>query len=96
MNHQEWKQEFEPFAQARMEQVQVPGGAIGICKDGELVYFGSFGFSDVEKQQPVTPDTIFGIASVTKSFTCMAIMQLQEAGKLSVDDPVVDLSLIHI
>jgi CubicO group peptidase (beta-lactamase class C family) len=89
MNHQVWKEVFEPFAQARLEQAQVPGGAIGICKDGELVYFGSFGFRDVEKQHPITPETIFGIASVTKSFTCMAIMQLQEAGKLSVHDPVV-------
>ncbi|MEJ8544080.1 serine hydrolase domain-containing protein [Brevibacillus borstelensis] len=89
MNHREWKEVFEPFAQARMEQAQVPGGAIGICKDGELVYFGSFGFRDVERRHPITPDTIFGIASVTKSFTCMAIMKLQEAGKLSVHDPVV-------
>lgn len=46
------------------------------------------GFRDKEEGLVVTPDTVFGIASITKSFTCVAIMQLQESGKLSVHDQV--------
>src|SRR5699024_6969141 len=46
------------------------------------------GYRDVDEQLPVTADTVFGIGSITKSFTCVAIMQLQEEGKLSVNDLV--------
>src|SRR5699024_1662588 len=56
--------------------------------DGKRVYDKGFGYRDVEQQLQVTEDTVFGIASMTKSFACVAIMQLQEAGKLSVHGPV--------
>ena len=71
-----------------MKENQIPGVAIGLAKDGELFYGKGFGYRDVEKQLEVTIDTVFATGSITKSFTCVAIMQLQEAGKISVHDPV--------
>ncbi|MGG1663643.1 serine hydrolase domain-containing protein [Brevibacillus sp. NRS-1366] len=88
MQSEEWTQFFEDYVQKVMKENQIPGVAIGLAKDGELFYGKGFGYRDVEKQLEVTIDTVFAIGSITKSFTCVAIMQLQEAGKLSVHDPV--------
>jgi CubicO group peptidase (beta-lactamase class C family) len=81
--------EFETYAEELIEKYQIPGTAIGFAHNGEKIYEKGFGYRNVEKKLPVTMDTIFGIASVTKSFTCMAIILLQEQGKLSVHDPIV-------
>ncbi|MFA1643529.1 serine hydrolase domain-containing protein [Chryseomicrobium imtechense] len=80
---------FENAGQELIDKYLIPGVAIGIAQDGELVYGKGFGYRNIEKEKPVTMETIYGIASVTKSFTCVAIMQLQEQGKLNVHDPVV-------
>ena len=80
---------FEVQGQQLVDKYQIPGTALGIAQDGKLAYANGFGYANVEGKKPVTMDTVFGIASVTKSFTCVAIMQLQEAGKLSVHDPIV-------
>lgn len=81
--------QLEAFAQKLMEDAKLPGAFIGIAKDGEMQYAGGLGLRDLEQQAVVTEDTVFGIGSITKSFTCVGIMQLQEAGKLSVHDAVV-------
>ncbi len=65
-----------------------PGFVWGIVLDGELVHTGATGFADVERKIPAAIDTRFRIASMTKSFTALAIMQLRDAGKLSLHDPV--------
>lgn len=82
-------QQFEEFSLSLIDQYRIPGVSIGINENGTSTYYRGFGFRDVEKGLPVTGDTVFGIASITKSFTCVAILQLQEAGKLSVQDPVI-------
>ena len=64
----------------------IPGAAWGIVVDGNLVHVGTTGVRDVAKSTPVTADTVFRIASMTKSFTAMAIMKLRDQGKLSLDD----------
>lgn len=79
---------FEAFVESFMEKEQVPGLAVAISRRGEVIYQKGFGVRDRETLEPVTPATIFGIASVSKSFTAAAIMQLAAEGKLSVDDPV--------
>ena len=89
MQTNSWANSFEQYAQKWIIEGQVPGVSIGLAKDGQHFYQNEFGFRDVQRQLGVTIDTVFGIASITKSFTCVAIMQLQEAGKLSVHDPVV-------
>ncbi len=65
----------------------VPGAAWGIVIDGELAHSGAFGVRDVKTDAPVDANTVFRIASMTKSFTAMAILKLRDAGKLSLDDP---------
>jgi CubicO group peptidase (beta-lactamase class C family) len=68
-------------------QAHAPGAAWGIIIDGELAHTGATGFRDVTAQAPVDADTVFRIASMTKSFTAMAILKLRDEGKLSLDDP---------
>jgi len=65
----------------------VPGAAWGVIVDGELVHTGVTGYRDLPSKAPVTPDTVFRIASMTKSFTAMAILKLRDEGRLSLDDP---------
>jgi CubicO group peptidase (beta-lactamase class C family) len=66
----------------------VPGAAWGIVIDGELAHAGAAGVRDIATNAPVNADTVFRIASMTKSFTAMAIVKLRDDGKLSLDDPV--------
>jgi CubicO group peptidase (beta-lactamase class C family) len=67
-------------------QQHVPGAAWGIIVDGELAHAGATGFRDVASKAPVDADTVFRIASMTKSFTAMSILKLRDEGKLSLDD----------
>jgi CubicO group peptidase (beta-lactamase class C family) len=67
---------------------KVPGLAWGIVIDGELARFGSVGQRNVEKGGAIDEDTAFRIASMTKSFTALAILKLRDAGKLELDAPV--------
>ena len=65
----------------------VPGAAWGIVIDGELAHSGAHGFRDLATKSRVNADTVFRIASMTKSFTAMSILKLRDEGKLSLDDP---------
>ncbi len=88
MTKPEWASRYEAYATGILDQYRCPGLAVGVAEQGRTIYFHGFGHRDQERQLPLTPDTVMGIASCTKSFTCAAIMQLQEQGKLSVHDPV--------
>ncbi|HHX10794.1 MAG TPA: beta-lactamase family protein [Firmicutes bacterium] len=79
---------FEAFLKGLMEEYEAPGVAVGIIKDGRVIYSKGFGYRDHEQKLPVTPDTVFGIASVSKSFTALGIMQLAEKRLLAVEHPV--------
>jgi CubicO group peptidase (beta-lactamase class C family) len=68
-------------------EAHVPGMSWGVIVDGALVHTGTFGVRDVVSQTPVTRDTVFRIASMTKSFTAVAILALRDEGKLSLDAP---------
>jgi len=68
-------------------EAHVPGMAWGVIVDGRLVHAGTFGVQDTGTQAPVTADTVFRIASMTKSFTAAAILSLRDAGTLALDDP---------
>jgi CubicO group peptidase (beta-lactamase class C family) len=65
----------------------LPGVAYGLVVDGKLVYKNNIGYTDIEKKTPVTSSSLFRIASMSKSFTCMAILKLRDEGKLNLDDP---------
>jgi len=64
----------------------VPGMVWGVVIDGKLVHVQSTGVRNRTTKEPVTPDTVFRIASMTKSFTTLAILKLRDAGKLSLED----------
>lgn len=66
----------------------VPGMAIGVVKDDKIILNAGYGLRDVEQNLPVTPDTVFGIASVSKAFTSFAMALLVERGQLIWDRPV--------
>ena len=81
--------ELENYIEEILTGADARGAALGVVNaDGKVLYQRFFGWRDAERQLPIDADTIFGIASVTKSFTALAIMQLQEAGILSLEDPV--------
>ena len=65
----------------------VPGAAWGIIVDGQLAHLATRGFRDVDARAPVDGDSVFRIASMTKSFTVISILKLRDEGKLSLDDP---------
>ena len=66
----------------------IPGLVYGVMLDGELVHTGALGHSHLEKKISATAETRFRIASMTKSFTALAILKLRDAGKLALHDPV--------
>jgi CubicO group peptidase (beta-lactamase class C family) len=65
-----------------------PGYSFGIVLDGKLVFTGNGGYLDINKKNPVTSQSMFRIASMSKSFTAMAIVKLRDDGKIRLDDPV--------
>jgi CubicO group peptidase (beta-lactamase class C family) len=67
---------------------RIPGAVIAVARKGKLIYFEAFGFRDKAAGVPMTKDTIFNIASMTKPMAAVAALQLYEQGKLLVDDPV--------
>jgi CubicO group peptidase (beta-lactamase class C family) len=80
--------ELEKQFAAHIEKQNLPGMAVGIVVGDELVYAKGFGLRDLEAKAPVDADTVFRIASMTKSFTALAILKLRDEGKLSLEDLV--------
>ena len=62
------------------------GVSVLVAQNGDIVYQKGFGYADIEKKIPVTPDTKFKIGSVSKQFTAVAILKLQEEGKIKIED----------
>lgn len=79
---------YDLWAGEQLAYHGVPGVAIGVVHGGELVWARGYGVADLATGEPVTPRTLFRIGSVTKLFTATAILQLRDAGKLRLDDPV--------
>jgi CubicO group peptidase (beta-lactamase class C family) len=79
---------LEKFIFEKLSKSKLPGLSMAIVRGDEVIYKRGFGFRDLGYGLSATPHTMYAIASVTKSFTCIAILQLQEGGKLSLDDPI--------
>ncbi|HEX2694378.1 MAG TPA: serine hydrolase, partial [Acidobacteriota bacterium] len=79
---------FDKVAEEGLKTLKVPGLAIAVIKDDKVVYVRGFGYKDVEKKLPVTPDTIFAIGSSSKAFTVFALGKLVDEGKVEWDKPV--------
>ena len=65
-----------------------PGCGVGISRNGAVVYEHGYGMANLELGVPITKDTVFAIASITKSFTAMSVMLAAQQGTLSLDDEV--------
>ncbi len=73
-----------------LDAFEVPGMAIAVVKDGKVVLARGYGVRKLGEKTPVTPDTLFGIASNSKAFTAAALAMLVDEGKLKWDDRVID------
>ena len=79
---------LDAYVQAQMDAAKIPGLSAAIVKGGKVVWTGAYGFADLEKRTKVSVDTIFTLASISKTFTCATAMHLYEQGKLGLDDDV--------
>jgi D-alanyl-D-alanine carboxypeptidase len=79
---------FSAWMEGQIAYRGLPGIAVGVVHDQQLVWASGFGFADIKNKIPMTPQTQFRMASHSKMFAAIAIMQLREQGKLRLDDPV--------
>ena len=79
---------FDAWIRGQIAYRGLPGIAVGVVQDQQLIWAQGFGFADVDAKTPMTPATKFRMASHSKLFTATAIMQLREAGKIRLDDPI--------
>ncbi len=89
---------LEPFDTAMlriMDRHGIPGAALAIAKGGKLVLAKGFGWANVSTGAPIQPDTLFGLASLSKPITAVATLKLVEAGQLNLNARVFDI-LGHI
>ena len=82
------KEEFRKEIEKKMKKSKVQGASIALVKGDSIIWTEAFGYADVENEIKATTETQFRIGSVTKLFTGIAVMQLQEKGKLNIDEPV--------
>jgi D-alanyl-D-alanine carboxypeptidase len=80
---------FSAWMEGQIAYRGLPGVAVGVVADQDLVWSTGYGYADVAAKRPMTAETKFRMASHSKLFTATAIMQLREEGKLRLDDPVV-------
>lgn len=73
---------------AYVERRLLPGGVLLVARDGRVAYQRAFGFRDLEARDPMLPDAMFRIASQTKALVSVAILMLQEEGRLLIGDPL--------
>jgi len=73
---------------SQWDKNDMPGGAVGVVRDGRLVYKRGFGMANLDYDVPNTPSTRFNLASVSKPFTAFSIALLAQQGKLSLDDDI--------
>lgn len=71
------------------KELKIPGMALTIYQDGHSMYENYHGYRNIEKELPVTKDTIFGLASITKSLTSLIVVKLEEEGELNAKDKVI-------
>jgi N-acyl-D-amino-acid deacylase len=81
---------LDDWMTAFMAEHEVPGGQLAMVRNGKLVYARGFGWADREAKEPVQPESLFRIASVSKPITAVAILKLVDQGKLKLDDKVRD------
>jgi len=98
-NFAQARREFKTFYEQGMRKNGIVGSSFMLIQDGQVIAQEFFGLANQEKQQPVDENTIYHWASITKTFTGIAIMQLRDRGRLKLDDPILkylpELKAVH-
>ena len=81
---------FDDWMKSFMEEHNIPGGQLAIVRHGQLVYARGFGWADRDANEPVEPQSLFRIASISKPITAVAILKFVDQGKLNLDGKVLD------
>jgi CubicO group peptidase (beta-lactamase class C family) len=79
---------IERWLDAKCAYDEIPGISLAVVKSGKVIWTHAVGVSELESQKPMTTDSVFCIASISKLFTSIALMQLRDEGLLRLDDPV--------
>ncbi|QGQ96116.1 cyclic peptide export ABC transporter [Paenibacillus psychroresistens] len=87
-SNEERKGEIDRYIQNQLQRNQIPGLAVALVMDGAISYTKGYGFSDKATQSKVTSKTLFELGSVSKAYTALAVLKLQEEGKIKLDDPI--------
>lgn len=80
--------EIDHYIQREISNRQLPGIAVAIVRGQEIVYLKGFGYANLNTKSPVTPQTIFDLASCSKSFTALAVLALWQDGLIDLDKPL--------
>ncbi|HVY55016.1 MAG TPA: serine hydrolase domain-containing protein, partial [Thermodesulfobacteriota bacterium] len=80
---------LDAFIELAMEQYNVPGASVAVVKDGDIVYLKGFGVRSIGTKDKVDADTVFQLASVTKTFTAASVASMVDRGKLGFDEEVI-------
>jgi CubicO group peptidase (beta-lactamase class C family) len=89
-NFAQARREFKTFYEQGMRKHGIIGSSLMLVQDGQVIAQEMFGLANKEKQQPIDENTIYHWASITKTFTGIAIMQLRDRGLLKLDDPIIN------
>ena len=87
--------EFKHLIDKARQKFDVPGVAVGLIKDGSVILLEGFGNRSLKNKEPMNPDTLFQIASISKTFVAAAVLKLESEGKLSLDSPVSSVSPMY-
>jgi CubicO group peptidase (beta-lactamase class C family) len=82
-------QRLEAITASFVSEHRLPGAAVGIVRDGGLAWSHGYGYADRDGSSVPDPQTLYRVASITKTFTASSILQLRDAGRLRLDDPLV-------
>lgn len=80
----------DAVTEALMQQGQFPGAVVAVTQDGQPVHLGAYGLASLAHEAPVTAETVFELASLTKHMTSLAVLTLAEEGRLSLSDRLVN------
>jgi len=80
--------ELERTASEELASRSIPGAAVAVVKDDRVVFMKGFGVASIETGAPVTPDTLFQIGSITKTFTAALVVSVAEEGRIRLELPV--------
>ena len=80
--------ELESWIRQQVAERRITGAGIAVLQGGKLRKLATYGYQDLDSRRKIEPTTLFSVASITKSFTAVAVMTLVEAGRLRLDDPI--------